>query len=140
MHSPQFGTGNAVVYDHDGARLMPERRDRIEGYAVVGAIGRWLDDHLPGDAEPALQGAVVLDERIARERYAAAVGGIARIIDEMMAIAGIGRRLQPGALAAAGPFDLSGRRRCVDNRTGRDPGHDRQHLATIGFISSMNVC
>src|SRR5882762_6817216 len=97
MHSPQFGTGNAVVDDHDGPCIRPERGERD---AVVQPISRRLDDDMPGDAEPALQGAVVLDERIARERYAAAVGGIARVIDEMMAIAGIGRRLQPGALAA----------------------------------------
>ena len=93
MHSPQLGIGNAIVDDHDTSCVPPKDSERSEGGPVVEPIGRWLDDHLPRDAEPALQGAVVFGERIARKWYAAAVDGIARIIDEMMAVTGMGRRL-----------------------------------------------
>jgi hypothetical protein len=54
MHLLELGVIDALVDDHDGARMIAaEQFDRIQGAAVVGAEGRGLHDHHAANADGA---------------------------------------------------------------------------------------
>jgi len=86
---------------------------------------------MASDAEAVLQGAVIRDESIARERHASAIHEMARIVDVMVAVAGVGRGFQDRALGPGRPFDLDALCRISGRPAERRCGHHLQHCAAI---------
>ena len=133
------------IDDHDGARRRPDRGDRVEGRGVLGAIGRGLHDDIAAGADTLLELAIILDRGVARPQCRARIDLVLRAVDVMVAVAGIGRRLELRRFGAARPFDLlrggvahSVRRRMPRARAPADAALSRsrrlQELAAIGSL------
>jgi hypothetical protein len=108
----QLGIADVGPDDCDTARLVEtEGCDRLDGTAVVEAVGRWLHDHRTVQAQGALHGADV-GRDVGPGRAGAHRGrghGLGRIIDVNVAVAGLGRRDQPCGWAAGMAFLLTER-------------------------------
>ena len=101
MHAFQLGIRNRVVDDHDGARLRSECRDGVQGDPVVDTIGRRRHDDIAAGADSLLKSAVILDQSICRPQDRLRVNRVPGVIDVMMTVAGIGRRLELGRFGAS---------------------------------------
>jgi hypothetical protein len=134
MHALQVGVADRIVDHDDGARLRPHGGDRIEGRRVLGAIGRGLHDDVAARPDALLKAAVILDRGVTRPQRRTRVDLVLRTIDVMVAVAGVGRRLQLGGLGALRPFDLLRRgasRHGAQQNCGAAHGHCLQNVAAV---------
>src|SRR5271166_4362845 len=99
---------------------------------VVAPIGRWRYDDIAAGADALLKSAVILDQRISRAQYRPGIDRILGIVDVVVAVTGISRRLQFRGFGAGRPFDLLCRgiaRACGKQAGCSSSGHDFQQFA-----------
>jgi len=66
VHALQLGISDGGVNDDNGAGTWAKRDERVERRCVLGAISRRLDDDVAAGADTLLEGAIILDCRVAR--------------------------------------------------------------------------
>ena len=117
---------DAGIDDHDGPCCRPKRGDRVQCRGVLGAVGRGLHDDVAAGADAFLELAVILDRGVSRPQGRARIDLVLRAVEVMVAVAGIGRRLELRRFGPARPFDLlrggvarSVHRECRKRGTGR---------------------
>ena len=87
MQALQFGIADTGIDDTDAAGIA-QLRDRVQGAAIVGAIGRRLHHYAAGGAQLFLQGAIIRHRGEGRLQHRRRHIGKARIVDVKMAVAG----------------------------------------------------
>ena len=106
MHAPQLGIGDRGVDHDDGACARAKRYERIESGSILGAVGRRLDDDVAAGADALLKGVIIVDRGVARTQGRARINLVLRPVDMVMAVAGIGRRLELWGLGPRRILDL----------------------------------
>ena len=88
------------IDDHDRTRRSAELGDRIHGAAIVGAVGRRLDDHDALEPEALLHLPVVVDARRRRQERGGRRHRIAlrRVVEVDVGVGRAGGCLQPGPI------------------------------------------
>ena len=131
VHALELVGRDLVVDDRDHAGLRAERRQRLEMPAVVRAVGRRLHENVAGRADALLERAIVLDQRVGRPQGGLRIDRELCVVDVVMAVGGVGGRLQLRRLGAHRPLDRLGGRRARGNPDKRRRRQALQHFAPI---------
>jgi hypothetical protein len=98
----ELGIGHVGIHHGHAARRIAELRQRIERAGVVGAVGRWRDDHRARGAQALLQQAVGRHLGLRRRARPVRRGREARVEDVHVAVAGAVGQRAPRAVQADG--------------------------------------